>query len=170
MTDHDDIIGDIIKPRVTLAKSKATEIWSGMINKKIPVMLNDIVKALDIPVREANLEIDGVSRMDCAGLTFILYKRDTSDVRKRFTVAHEIGHIILEHINFSNQSSQFSNKSQEIEANVFAGALLVPKSDLKIFLKNKDKTLDDTINRYWVSKDVAIIALKDNHLLNNVRV
>lgn len=67
---------------------------------------------------------------------------NSSEVRKRFTIAHELGHYILEHdrggIFVDNHRQQFSihyrdSKSstgevkQEREANAFAAALLMPK-------------------------------------------
>ena len=93
-----------------------------------------------------------------------------STERKRFTVAHEIGHIVLEHITFNGQSSQYSSHSQEKEADCFAGNLLVPIDDLKSYMKNKDKTIEEIMNRYWVSKSVAGIAIKSNRLLNKLYV
>lgn len=163
-------ITDITEPRYKFAQSEANEIWEKFTEKNIPVKLNDIVKTIGITVKEENLEMDGITRMDKNGISFILYKRAMSDERKRFTVAHELGHIILEHITFGGDSSQLSSSSQEKEANQFAGSLLVPIKDLKTFMKNKDKTIDDVIKRYWVSKEVAGIAIKSNRLLNKLNV
>lgn len=56
--------------------------------------------------------------------------------RQRFTVAHEIGHIVLNHLNEGNNlsiacrdsmSSPSKANLQEIEANAFAAALLMPE-------------------------------------------
>lgn len=67
--------------------------------------------------------------------------------RQRFTIAHEIGHYILGHksnglviddnVNihhgaiFRKHDSTAINKSHEVEANVFAAALLMPENILK---------------------------------------
>lgn len=161
---------DITEPRYKFAQAKANEIWEKFVDKNIPVKLNDIVKGINITVKEADLQMDGVARMDKNGIAFILYKRAMSDERKRFTVAHELGHIILEHITFGGDSSQLSSKSQEQEANQFAGSLLIPLKDLKAFMKNGDKTLDDITKRYWVSRDAAGIAVKSNRLLNKLKI
>ncbi|MDP4007749.1 MAG: ImmA/IrrE family metallo-endopeptidase [Candidatus Peregrinibacteria bacterium] len=161
---------DIAEPRYGFAKSKAEEIWKNQAQKKVPVMLNDIVSAFGANVREADLEAYGVTQMDKAGFCVIMYKRGMSDERKRFTMAHEIGHIALEHITFDGSSSQFSGKSQEKEADEFAGQLLVPAKDIKTFVKNKDKTIEDIMKRYWVSRPAAIIAVQKNRLLNKLAV
>lgn len=161
---------DIAEPRYKFAQSKANEIWEKFMDKNIPVKLNDIVKDMAISVKEDDLTMDGVARMDKSGIAFILYKKAMSDERKRFTVAHELGHIILEHITFGGDSSQLSSKSQEQEANQFAGSLLIPLKDLKAFMKNGDKTLDDITKRYWVSRDAASVAVRSNRLLNKVKI
>lgn len=164
------VTAEITEPRYKFAQSKANEVWEKFVDKNIPVKLNDIVKGMDISVKEADLEMDGVAQMDKNGIAFILYKRTISDERKRFTVAHELGHIILEHITFGGDSSRLSARSQEQEADQFAGSLLIPTKDLKAFVKNEDKTLDDIIKRYWVSKPAAVIAVKSNRLLNKLKV
>lgn len=161
---------DITDPRHTFASAKAKEVWENLASRKIPVLLNDIVKTLGVPVKESDLEIDGVSRMSSNGIFFIQYKKNIPEVRKRFTVAHELGHIVLEHISFDGSCSQYSNNSQEKEANTFANALLVPKDDLKSFLKNGGNTIENVTERYWVSKDTAIIAVNRNRLLNKIKI
>lgn len=64
-------------------------------------------------------------------------------VRKRFTVAHELGHLLLEHIPEQDHldwsftiirrdgRSSEANDFQEIEANFFAASLLMPKRMLR---------------------------------------
>ena len=58
-------------------------------------------------------------------------------VRRRFTIAHEIGHLILHggheliverhvHVNFRDSAGTVLSPAQEVEANRFAAALLMP--------------------------------------------
>lgn len=158
-----------IKPRYSLSKAKALETWTNILDKIIPVKLNDLIKKLDIKVLEADLgTILGITRMDNCGHCLILYNKNMPDTRNRFTVAHEIGHIILEHISYNGSSSQLKGKLQETEADVFAGNLLVPISDLRKFLKEKNRSIKELTERYWVSRDVIFVALKSNKLLNKV--
>lgn len=60
-----------------------------------------------------------------------------ADVRKRFTVAHEVAHLVLHpgqplildrqvRVNFRDATSSTATDEQEIEANAFAAALLMP--------------------------------------------
>lgn len=161
---------DTAEPRYKLAKAKATEVWKTLGQGKIPVQINDIVKALDIPVSEQDLNIYGIARLHTNGTFYISFKKQMSTERKRFTVAHELGHIILEHITFTGESSQYSTISQEKEADCFAGNLLIPIDDLKKFMKNKDKSIEDVMNRYWVSKSAALVAIKGNRLLNHIYI
>jgi Zn-dependent peptidase ImmA (M78 family) len=165
---------DTVEPRYKSAQSEAERVWKTLAESKIPVRLNDIVKAMDIVVRgediPQSMRSDGATIMDNSGKCTIRYRKDTSVERQRFTVAHELGHIVLEHISFDGSSSQCSGSSQEKEANSFAGALLVPIKDLKAFMKNNDKTFEDVISRYQVSKDVASIAISGNKLLSKLKI
>ncbi len=168
------IYEDISEPKYKLAKSEADKIWHTLAGEKVPVMLNDIVKAMGIIAKgediPKHIKSDGVTQLDRAGKCIIRFRRDISEERKRFTVAHELGHIILGHVSFDGTSSQCSGNAQEKEANSFAGALLVPAKDLKIFMNNNDKTIDDVIKRYWISKEVATIAIMNNGLLNRIKI
>lgn len=165
---------DSAEPRYKLAQSEAVRVWKNLAGGKVPVQLNDIVKTMDVVVREENIpseiKSDGATTMDSSGKCIIRYRKDISVERKRFTVAHELGHIVLEHISFDGSSSQCSGGSQEKEANSFASALLIPIADLKVFMKDKNKTFDDVIARYWVSKDAASVAITSNKLLNKLKI
>ena len=71
----------------------------------------------------------------------ILYKEDDSPHRQYFTIAHELAHCCLDaeelaingRVDFRLDIEQPSK--EEMEANIFAGALLVPKSALDILYK-----------------------------------
>ncbi len=58
----------------------------------------------------------------------ILLNQDQLADRMRFTLAHELGHLILH---------RFPNPNMEQEANMFASALLMPASDMKIALAGR---------------------------------
>jgi hypothetical protein len=79
-------------------------------------------------------EISGLVLLDGNDVG-IFYKETDSLHRRRFTVAHELGHCCLHgnslqdgYIEFRNNSNNGSVK--EIEANTFAGELLIPKHSL----------------------------------------
>ncbi len=162
MDDIDDIIGEATRPRVKWAISEARDVWKKHWDSKIPVDPKEIINSLGIPLKEEDLKnMDGASHFDENGLMFIMYNKNSSLVRKRFTLAHELGHIVLEHVTIG-KSSQHSSNSQETEANSFAGELLVPAADLKEFMKTGFKTLVQISERYQVSSQVAYYAVKSN--------
>lgn len=82
------------------------------------------------------------------GEAIIAYNNSHSDVRKRFTIAHELGHFLLNHHGngimvdtgakktlhhylFRDANSSTGEQLQEREANAFAAALLMPKELLE---------------------------------------
>ena len=64
-----------------------------------------------------------------------------SKARQRFTIAHEIGHLVLHdgelfvdqsvRVNFRDKRSSLAEDKQEIEANKFAAELLMPKEMIR---------------------------------------
>lgn len=68
--------------------------------------------------------------------TIIGINSSHSNVRQRFTIAHEIGHLVLHEgelfvdqavrVNFRDKRSSLAVNQQEIEANKFAAELLMP--------------------------------------------
>lgn len=165
----EDVISALAKPRSAWARGKAQEVWGQLAEGKIPVRLQPIIAALAIPTRAEHLDIDGVCQTDQQGRFLIMYQENAAVVRQRFTVAHELAHIVLEHVTMDGSSSHWSHNAQEAEANAFANELLVPSKDLKEFVKPKNKTLEDIKKRYWVSKDVATCAVLEHRLLNKIK-
>ena len=160
--EYDSVVDNISKPQTKKAQLKATEIWTNFCDSKIPVQLNDIIQQFGIKIKGEDLSIDGITRTDEYGLCCIMYSKNISVERQRFTVAHEIGHIVLEHTSILGNCDQFSKDSQEKEANAFAGELLVPSANLKEYVKKETPTVQDIIARYWISKPVAFIVIQNN--------
>ena len=100
------------------------------------VDIRDLVYAKDIIYREAPLEnYDGRIVYGKRGKALITVNSNLTYVpRKRFTIAHELGHYILGHnrkeVAHDNQASMefYKSGSQETEANQFASELLMPTS------------------------------------------
>lgn len=74
--------------------------------------------------------------------------------RKRFTIAHEIGHLIL---NTSCDQSfltfDFIRNPIEVEANQFAAELLIPLASIKKDLRTPGTTVPDLAWKYIVSQE-----------------
>jgi Zn-dependent peptidase ImmA (M78 family) len=82
-------------------------------------------------------------------------------VRQRFSLAHEIGHHLLGHRHGESELA-------ERQANIFAGALLVPPTWLRRDVTS-GMTAEALATRYDVSREVIFIALKDARLLKKLR-
>lgn len=113
----------------------------------LPIDIEKIVHSMGIRIVDvdfAELEDElGISKGYILGATIadgesavIFYRENSSENRKRFTIAHEIAHCCLhtdslmeQHVEFrDNNRSNISER--ERMANIFAGELLIPKKQL----------------------------------------
>lgn len=107
--------------------------WEVLINEhvtELPVMVGALCKNMGIRVQfyEPEGEGDGVSTI-IDGQAHIFVSKHCSLERQRFTVAHELGHILLGHVGqYQLVNREPSPKDNPIEqaANVFASRLLAP--------------------------------------------
>lgn len=117
-------------------KNKAGEClllhWDG----KLPVNPVSIANALGITVYKQFLDQDSVHIIKDSNLIgySITVNSHDSRVRQRFSIAHAMGHILLQHLHsqstpYVDTPLSFSSKSigQEKEANQFALELLLPE-------------------------------------------
>jgi len=119
------------------AQEKAVELLDEFgIDDIQDVDIRDLVYAKDIVYREAPLEnYDGRIVYGKRGKALITVNSQlTYEPRKRFTIAHELGHYVLGHnrkeVVHDNEASMeyYKSGSQETEANQFASELLIPTS------------------------------------------
>lgn len=121
-------------------EQKATDLLKDLEQLTFPVPVKKIIKELDVDIQADDLgeEISGLLVIE-DGRALIGYNSDEPIVRQRFTLAHELGHYIL-HCNRNNRNKIFvdkimyrknfsstSEKRQEMQANTFAAALLMPE-------------------------------------------
>jgi Zn-dependent peptidase ImmA (M78 family) len=80
--------------------------------------------------------------------------KEHSSKRQRFTIAHELGHIVLHNIgelhvdnsftfHFRSEASSLGEDVQEIESNAFAAELLMPESFLREHTKGLIIDMED---------------------------
>ena len=88
-----------------------------------------------------------------------------ASVRQRFTVAHELGHLLLHnhdqlHVDykFRSGSSSEGNDPEEIEANLFAAELLMPASFLAEDLQGSPIDFADADVVYRLAKKYGVSA------------
>ncbi len=114
---------------------------------QVPVDVESLAQSLGIGVDEAFLEDNISGMLECHnGAYTITVNHSHSDTRKRFTVAHEIGHYMLhrsligegidDSIAYRSESGgKYHNTKigprQETQANKFAASLLMPTSQIR---------------------------------------
>lgn len=104
-----------------------------------PVSLDKILEGENIKYLEKDLSVFGLNDVDA-----LIYKDKETNIlavnskthlyyeKKRFSIAHELGHLFLHFTNDQKHYIAFRNsqrtegKQQEIEANIFAANLLMP--------------------------------------------
>jgi len=106
---------------------------------KTPINVNKLSKKLGVGVEASNFndEVSGLFVIK-DDKPYIAYNLNQSKKRRRFTIAHELGHFILhsrskslfidknESIMYRNSESSTGEFLKEREANAFAAALLMP--------------------------------------------
>lgn len=135
----------------------------------VPVPVEAIARAVGLPVVETEMHDDISGALIKSGeLQGIAVNASQAPVRKRFTIAHELGHHLLNHVDKDHLDWQFTvirrdgksseaEDEQEIMANFFAASLLMPKHMLRKDVERKKRfdgeiSLDDA--------DVQILAKK----------
>lgn len=121
-----------------------------------PVKLSIVVKHLDVFVDKGLtdfLDSNKISAFIDLEDKIIAYNDRHPTVRKRFSVAHEIGHLVLGHSVKSDLFSYSSKAPVEVEANIFAAELLMPYKWLKEDLKTPGIKIDELAHKYWVSTE-----------------
>lgn len=127
-----------------------------------PIKISDIFKVVDKKIEVKGIDLgtdDGFS----VGGSIINYNSTSSVLRQRFTVAHELGHILLGHNSSFRNININSTETNEKSANIFAAELLVP---LPIVKKENLilESLTSISSKYQVSKDMMLWSLKNLHL------
>lgn len=108
----------------------------------------------------------------------IVVNSNHSNARKRFTIAHELGHFILDNKPskcYAHRDSTGVYNTRERDANSFASALLMPENDVKKFVnsltENTEFSIPDFIlidkisKRYNVSIQAAEVRLNKLNLI-----
>ncbi|MFS0490821.1 ImmA/IrrE family metallo-endopeptidase [Leadbetterella byssophila] len=147
--------------------------WNLIIEEKAQQILNEfsysggvvdvekIANSHDIKVVRHNFNNNDLNLLDqVSGALVVKDGKRTIGVnihedekRQRFTIAHELGHYFLDHLNgaeiildtkrlYRNLNSGMGVNKQEVEANAFAAALLMPKEEIIKALKVESQRTD----------------------------
>lgn len=108
------------------------------------------------------------------GVYHIFYNPDMSSTRLNFTIAHEMGHIILGHHRFMKGrilASSADGRILETHANIFARNLLMPITRVKDYLQTK--SIGEIAEIFEVSNHMVRVRLEvlelDIQEFNNIK-
>ncbi len=133
--------------------------WSILIQENItelPINIVSLCKRLGIEVKYYIPSDDNDGECTIVeGIPYILVNRNCSTQRKRFTIAHELGHVLLDHVGkyqLVNREPSPTDNPIEQEANVFASRLLAPAC---VLWGCKVKSANDIVKLCDISKQAA---------------
>jgi len=101
-------------------------------------------------------KFDGVSFVSDNGYPVIVLNKNFSNDRKRFTISHELGHLLMHSIN-NPAIPEYRKKELENEANTFASEFLMPKEAIINSLFNLRLSYLAELKRYWLTSMASII-------------
>ncbi len=166
-----------LRPRYSKIETLTQELLSKYRIKGPAVPIDDIAEGEGATVQftRFNNEVSGLLlRKDREAI--IAVEKAQSAARKRFTVAHELGHLILHQgkelridtkfrVNLRSPESSTAEDVEEIEANAFGAALLMPETFLRKDLSDFILDIDDEeqvkglAKRYEVSAQAMTLRL-----------
>ena len=170
-------------------EDKATQLLADMGILEIPIPIEMIARNLNTHVSYEPFDGD---------LSGVLYKDKEDTIigvnsshpltRQRFTIAHEIGHLILHEpdtvhidknfrLHFRNELSSQATDIREIEANAFAAAILMPANLLRskfddviregIDIDSGTDEISSLAREFQVSSQALMIRLSKLGMLEN---
>ncbi len=155
-------------------KMTAQRILDRYWDRYIPVNIDEIAHKMGVeiryqPILEGGSDISG--RFDIINGVPVCTVRNTDVLqRQRFTLAHELGHFVLNHGGgFRDNSASFNiyNYDQrEVDANQFAAELLMPKLAIEHILAHHDaQTVPTLAELFNVSQQAMTYRLKNLNIL-----
>lgn len=145
------------KPRIVFARNVARKIIADLKIENPPILIGNIIahlkKSHNLSVYSWALgdNVDGI-QITQGDVSAIAYNGAKHSHRQRFTVAHEIGHLLMGHTREAPMDL-YSDKPENIEANQFAAELLMPLHMLKNDFQGDEKDIVLLAKRYFVSEE-----------------
>lgn len=169
---------NISRKAINETKSFIDRIFSNSKNFELPVNINQIIKEEGVELVNYTFDedISGVLVLNGSQST-IGVNQSHSEVRKRFTMAHELGHYILhrdqgssmfmDKVLYRKASNNYSPKDgkMEREANFFAANLLMPEAAIHSFIDRnhidfyEDSDIQDMATEFGVSSSAMTYRL-----------
>ena len=166
--------------RYTLTRIKAREILTAGKVSGPPVPVEQLAEQVaHAQIRREPFEgkLSGMVHRRRDGRVIIGVNSEHSDFRQRFTIAHELGHLLLhsdQHLHIDeafpiglrDEISSLAIDVREIEANQFAAELLMPfdmlksyVADMEIDIADDDKNIARLADIFQVSRQAMTIRL-----------
>lgn len=154
---------------ISLVRQRANKLYKKY-NLSVPVNLDTIIREKNIVVSyaENHLGIDGMCQLQKNPPEIILNTETTYEPRRRFTLAHEIGHICIPwHTGvdlcslddpYVRIDGQRMINTQELEANIFASELLMPTDWLKATFQLNTTNLSALVSQICEASNTSIMA------------
>lgn len=118
-----------------------------------PINVHRLAEKLGVSVFEKQTNTAGQLQIDSEKQRAYIYVNPTdSRVRQRFTMAHEIGHLMLHRGQTQFRETEIPGDRQEIEANQYAANLLVPLWMLSAEAPHFDFEIPPLARKFQVSK------------------
>jgi Zn-dependent peptidase ImmA (M78 family) len=153
------------------ASALATEVLESHWPGGFPINPFQIAAHMGVLVYETTLDADlaGAVFTDVGGLPVIMISRDDAPVRKRFTCAHELGHLCkrqregraIDFLDKRNGMSSTGTDPEEVFANAFAAQLLMP--DYEVVAQHKQGVGMRAMARFFGVSTAAMMN-RLNHL------
>jgi len=126
-----------------------------------PVDVHEIAARLGVQVR--NVPSPGwLGAVDPTAEPAMIWINDASArVRKRFTLAHELGHLLLHPLTSRHRDASFARPADKIEkdANEFAASMLAPLWMLEPMLSNPRTTKEQLARMFDISDGAMAMQL-----------
>lgn len=133
------------------AKAQTVLERSGVESPPVPVQRIAEQEGAQVRPSKFGKEVSGLLTLEGKTPT-IGYNRLHPAVRQRFTIAHELGHLVLRHgdhsqlfidkkysdVLYRDSRSSEGNRTRELEANAFAAALLMPLPMIQAEISRRD--------------------------------
>ena len=163
-----------MRPRYALARRKAEQLLreAGVLEPPVPV--EQLAERMGALVRYAPFDgqMSGLLyRSEDGNRAVIGVNSRHPTVRQRFSIAHELGHLVLHEpafqidphafLSFRNSESSSATDPHEIEANQFAAALLMPEALVRACVAQlgKNPDVEESITRLAQRFDVSTQAM-----------
>lgn len=158
------------------AKQSAQEVretaWG---DRGIPIDPVTIARALGVEVLEGQMpdSVSGAIIKEAGDDATIFIEQSDSDNRKRFTVAHELGHYVskadegdedFEYVDYRGALAASGTNAEEIFANQFAAELLMPEKEVRKAWREHNSVSVLALD-FGVSSDAMSFRLKNLGIL-----